>query len=708
MATLQKLRNMGPTLVIFVGVALAAFVLGDAWKILQPHQGSQTVGSVNGEEVLATDFQKLYEEYADAVKFMRGLNTLPEDELNMVKDEAWRSYVQNKVLKEEAEKIGLSVSAAELNAIVSAGEDPILQQTPFLDQQTGKFDKSILDNFLAQYAQLKDTPDFPEQYETIYRYWKFVERSILENALAYKYQTLILNTFLSNPVAAQSNFEANNASYDVEIAAYPYSAVNDADVTVSDAEVKALYNKNKEQYKQYTEARDIKYVSVRVTPSEADRKELEKEMAEYAEALKAEDADYSTIVRQANSMVPYSVVAWSKESYPEEVAVRLNETEANTVVEPFYNQSDDSYTTFKYLGKTTVADSIKYRQLVISAATPEAITALTDSIVKALKGGSDFAEVAKKYNQNGEEMWLTSAQYEGMNVEDINATFLNNIFAAKQGEYNIMNTGVATAKAIFQVTEKKNNVEKYQAVVVKRAVEFSSETYNEAYNKFSQYVASCKNIEDLEKNADGYRVLTLNNVYTSSHKIAGISNTRETIKWIFSTAKVGEVSPLYECGENDNLLVVALANVREKGYISIEDADASLRSQLIADKKAEKIIAELSGKNFDAVASTANVKSDTVKHITFGAPAYISLTSSNEPAICAAVASLEQGAVSAPIKGNNGVYVIRLIAKNTKGGEYNVESEQEALKINGQRSTARFMNDLIRNIDIVDNRYLYF
>jgi peptidyl-prolyl cis-trans isomerase D len=177
---------------------------------------------------------------------------------------------------------------------------------------------------------------------------------------------------------------------------------------------------------------------------------------------------------------------------------------------------------------------------------------------------------------------------------------------------------------------------------------------------------------------------------------------------LFSTAKVGEVSPLYECGENDNLLVVALSNVREKGYISIEDADASLRSQLIADKKAEKIIAELAGKSFDAVASTANVKSDTVKHITFGAPAYISLTSSNEPAICAAVASLEQGAVSAPIKGNNGVYVIRLIAKNAKGGEYNVENEQEALKVNGQRSTSRFMNDMIRNIEIVDNRYLYF
>lgn len=709
MATLQKLRNMGPMLVIFVGVALFAFIAGDAWRILQPHQGSQSVGSVNGEELLATDFQKMYEEYSEVVKFLRGTNALSEEELNQVKDQVWQDYVRNKVLTAEAEKIGLTVSTAELAAIVSAGEDPILQQTPFRNEQ-GKFDKSILDNFLTQYAQNKNDENFVQQYKKIYDYWKFVEKTITDNALAYKYQMLIYNTYLSNPVAAQNSFDASNATYDIEIAAYPYSAVPDADVKVSDADIKALYNKNKEQYKQYAESRDIKYVSHRVTPSDADRAELNKEMTEYAEALKAEDADCSTILRQASSMIPYSAVAWKKESYPEEVAVRLDEMEVNTVTAPIYNQSDDSYTTFKLIGKTTVADSIKYRQLAVAAATPEATTALADSIVTALKSGSDFAEIAKKYNQDGQEIWLTSEQYEGMNVEGVNATFLKNLFAAKQGDYNIMEVEGSPAKVIYQVIETKNNVQKYQVAVVKRAVEFSSDTYNSAYNKFSQFVASCKNIEDLEKNAEeyGYRVQTQSNLFTSTHKVANQNNTRETLKWIFTTAKPGEVSPLYECGENDNLLVVALTNIHEKGYMSFEEAGTSLRNQLIADKKAEKIMAELAGKKFEAVASTANVKSDTVKHITFNAPAYISLTSSSEPAICAAVTSMEKGAVSAPIKGNGGVYVIRLIAKNAKGGEYNAKNEQDALKAYGQRATSRFLNDLFEKTDIVDNRYLYF
>ncbi len=705
MATLQKLRNMGPMLIIFVGVALFAFIAGDAWRILQPHQGSQTVGSVNGEELLATDYQKMYEEYSDVLKILRQTNSLSEEELNQVKDEVWQNYVRNYIIKTEAEKIGLTVSTAELQEIVNAGQDPILMQTPFRNEQ-GKFDKNILNNFLAQYEQSKDNPE----YAQIYNLWKFVEKNITDNALAYKYQTLIQNSYLSNPVAAQSNYEANSSTYDVEIAAYPYTAIADKDVTVSDNEVKALYNKNKEQYKQYAESRDIKYVSYRVTPSDEDRAELNKEMNEYAEMLKADDADYATIVRQASSMIPYSAVAWQKKSFPEEVAVRLDETAINTVVAPIYNQSDDSYTTFKFLGKATVADSIKYRQVAITAETPEATQALADSIMGALNAGSDFAEIAKKYGQEGEEIWLTSAQYEGMMVDGMNATFLSSIIDAKKGEYSIIDIEASPVKIIYQVTDKRNEVEKYQAAVIKRQAEFSSDTYNAAYNKFSEYVAKCKTAEDLEKNAEeyGYRVLTQNNIYTSTHKIAGQNGTREALKWIFSTENTGNVSPLYECGENDNLLVVSLANIHTKGYMSMDETSVVLRNQIAADKKAEKIMSELAGKKFEAIASTANVKCDTVKHISFSAPTYISLTAASEPAISAAVANMEKGAVSAPIKGNAGVYVIRLIAKNAKGGEYNAKKEQDALKILGQRGASRFMNDLYEKAEIVDNRYIYF
>jgi peptidyl-prolyl cis-trans isomerase D len=228
----------------------------------------------------------------------------------------WQQYIQTQLLKAEAEKIGLTVSVAELQDIVAAGQSPMLQQTPFRNEQ-GRFDKTILDNFLVQYEQNKDNAEIAQQYAPMYEYWKFIEKTLMDNALAEKYQMLITNSFLSHSVAAQSNYEANNATYDIEVAAYPYSAVPEGDVKVSESDIQALYSKNKEQFKQPFESRDIKYVSYQVTPSEADRADLNNEMNEYAEMLKAADADCATIVRQANSEVPFSAVAWKKSSYPE-------------------------------------------------------------------------------------------------------------------------------------------------------------------------------------------------------------------------------------------------------------------------------------------------------------------------------------------------------------------------------------------------------
>lgn len=160
MATLQKLRNMGPLLVIFVGLALFAFIAGDAWRLFQSHTVDQNVGSVNGEKLSAMDFQKMYEEYTNAVKFARGTNALTEDEMNQVKDEVWSTYISNRVLSAEAEKAGLTVTATELQAIVDAGSDPLLAQTPFRNEK-GIFDKDILNNFLTQYENNKEKPRVP-------------------------------------------------------------------------------------------------------------------------------------------------------------------------------------------------------------------------------------------------------------------------------------------------------------------------------------------------------------------------------------------------------------------------------------------------------------------------------------------------------------------------------------------------------------------
>ena len=708
MATLQSLRDRGPLLLIFVGLALLAFIVGDALRLFQSPQGSQAVGSVNGEEVTATQFQQMFEEYSGVIQFARGNAPLSEAENNQLKDQVWNEYLQNEIIKKEAEKLGLTVTDAEILAVVTKGEYPLLQQTPFRNAE-GKFDIDILNDFLSQYESNKNVPELVQQLKPAYDYWCFIEKSIKNELLAQKYQSLIASTFLSNPIAAENSFNASNTTYDIEIKAYPYSAIADSTIKISDSDRQRAYDTEKLIYKEPYQSRDIKYVSYTVTPSEQDHAALRSELSEQATLL-TQESDYASIVRNAGSETNYSELAWTKSAYPEEVRLRLDSLEVNQVVGPIYNQSDNSYTVFKFLGKSTLPDSVQFRVLPVVTDSPEKIAALADSLLNVLKKGADFKELSAKYGQaNNDSLWMTSAMYDGAAPQSDDAAYISAIISGKKGEYNTLTLSNG-ATLIYQVIGSKNPVTKYNAAVIKRTVEFSNETYNEAYNKFSQYVATCKSIEDLEKNAEeyGFRVMTQNRVFNTTHNIAQISDTRKAIRWIFSEAEVGEVSPLYECGENNNFLVVALTGINEKGYTSMDKLSLIVNNRARADKKAEKIISELTGKSFDEIGNIAGVKSDVIERISFAAPTYVKSISANETVISAAVTRLLPEEVSAPIKGDNGVYVIKLKSVNKGKREFNADSEQAVLKAQGLRNMNYFMSDLIENANIEDNRYLYF
>ena len=153
--TLQTIRSKGPLLVVVIGLALFAFIAGDAWKVLQPHQGKQDVGEVNGKTLTAQEYQKMVDEYTEVIKLDTGMFlTLNDDQLTQVKDQVWQSYVNNQLIAAEAAKLGLTVSKAEVQAIIEEGTNPLLMQTPFRNPQTGAFDKDMLKKFLVDYAHL--------------------------------------------------------------------------------------------------------------------------------------------------------------------------------------------------------------------------------------------------------------------------------------------------------------------------------------------------------------------------------------------------------------------------------------------------------------------------------------------------------------------------------------------------------------------------
>lgn len=713
MATLQNIRSKGPLLVIAVGLALFAFIAGDAWRVLQPHQ-SQDVGEVNGDVLSAQDYQSMVDEYAEVVKFTSGTSALSDDQLNQLRDEVWRTYVNNQLIEAEAEKLGLTVSKEEIKSIINEGTHPLLAQTPFRNPQTGAFDKDMLMKFLADYAKMNQgqmPAQYAEYYNSLYKVWSFIEKTLVQTRLQEKYSNLIAKSLLSNPVEAQMTFDGRIDQKDMLLAAVPYSSIVDSTITVTDAELKAAYNEKKEQYRQYVETRNIKYIDVQVTASDEDKAELRKEMDEYTAQLAGATSDYSAVVRSTGSEQPYVDLYYTTRALPSDVVARLDSVAMGDVYGPYYNALDNTMNSFKKLAKASMPDSIQYRQIQVVAETPEKTKTLADSIYNAIKGGADFAEVAKKYGQTGESVWITSANYEGAQVDGDNLKYIT---AVTTGETNdLQNLSLAQGNVILQVTGKKAYKDKYKVAVVKRAVEFSKDTYSKAYNDFSQFIAANNTLDKLVANAEdaGYRLLDRTDLYSAEHSIGGVRGTKEALRWVFS-AKPGEVSGLYECGESDHMMVVGLVSVAPEGYRSLAAVQNDLRMQLIRDKKAEKIMADMKAANastFDQYKGLANAVSDSVKHVTFDASAFVSVLRSSEPLVSAYASVGAMNQLSAPIKGNAGVFVLQPYAEEKLNETYDEKAEVDKLQGMYTNLVVRqFVNDLYLKANVKDDRYLFF
>lgn len=719
MTALGKIRSKGILLIIIIGLGLFAFIAEEAFRSCNGIKGqnSQQIGEVLGEKIYVQDFQKLLEEYQDAMKLTMRTDNLSEDQLNQLKDQVWQQLVSERVMKEDCKKLGLTVTEDELQNVLNDGTNQLLTQTPFVNQQTDRFDVSILKQFIDAYrkAEASNNSQQLDQMRPAYNYWLFVEKNLRTQLLAQKYQSLLANCVLSNKVEAKMAFNEENEEAQIQLASIAYNTIKDADIKVTDEELKAKYEELKPAFRQQQETRDVKMVDVQVKASATDRAQLQKDMAGYQKQL-AEAADPTQVVSKSGSMIQYiglPVSGKAFQQYPD-IASKIDSMAVGTtgVVE---NTKDNTYNIVRILSRTELPDSVEFRQIQVGGKTLEAARASADSIQKALAAGGDFQAIAKRYGQDSTTTWFTGAMYEqASTMSQDNRTYIEALLNGAVG--STQNIELTQGNVVIQVLNRKAMKSKAVAAVIKKEIRFSDNTYSKAYNRFSQFVTQSQaSLADLQKHATkfGYTVQDLNDFATSSHTVGNVggSGIRDAIKWIFE-AKEGQVSQLFEAGkENDHLLVLCMTKIHPQGYRPWDDAQVKeiLKREVIRDKKAEMIMAKLKGVNSIAAAQAKGAKVSTVNQITFAAPAFIQATGAAEPALSGAVAATAQGKFcSAPVKGNAGVYVFQVVKKQMRPAKYNEEQQIQMCRQRAMQYMGNFMQDLVFGAGVVDSRYLFF
>ncbi len=713
MAALGKIRSKGTFLIIIIGLGLFGFIAGDMFRSCEStgRERSNRVGEILGEKIGAQDYQAYVEEFVECTKI-----TAPQANDDQLRSMAWNSFLQNKILENEANKLGITVTIDELNDVMKQGTHNVLMEmanvTGFVNQQTGRFDFNAYQKFISEYkTQRNANPQLAEQYDKIHKFVLFKERQLREQLLAEKYQTLLAACVLSNPIEAKFNFDASNQESDIELAYFDFKSVNDKDVKITEDDLKNKYNEKKEMFRIPEEIRSIKYILVKKVASAADRAKLNSDLTKFAEQLRG-GASPETVVRESRSNVAYLGVPVKKTAFSNDIASRLDSVAVGGVLGPVESTVDNTLNVIKVIAKNTLPDSVEYRAIYVQGKNNEETKTKADSVYNAVVGGGDFEAIAKKYAQNGAKNWMTTAQYEratSMSKDD--ATFINTL--NNLGVNETKNLPLAQGNVIIQVTNRKNMVDKYDVAVVKRDITYSDETSHATSDKFKQFVAANQSLEAMEKNAKkaGYDILEAKNVLTSQGSIPGITNSRDALKWVFEADK-NDVSEVITCGANrDEMVVMVLTDIYPKGYMPLENSEIKeyVQNEVLKDKKSKMLLEKLNGVKSVAEAKAKGAQTTEVTQITFASPSFVSALQAREPALSGAVAATEKGKFSArPVVGNAGVYVFQVKDRRTLDGKFDAKESATRTAQSYMQSLRSMMQELYINANVVDNRYLFF
>ncbi|MEA4905524.1 MAG: peptidylprolyl isomerase [Petrimonas sp.] len=711
MATLQKIRDKGVLLVAIIGIALLAFILGDLFTsgntLFAKSRDKAFV--VNGQVISTKEYADRIAEWENFQKMVSGQTSLDENTTQQIKEAVYDQMVRERMLDNQAAKLGLAVSKAEINDLVH-GEtiSPLLQQLPFfLDPQTGMFDREGLVRFLSIVNSPAGSLQ-PEERAVVDQYksmWLFIENMLKYQRLQEKYTSLLANAVMVNDVEAKTAFDLLQQNADMAYVMKSYFSVPDSSVTVTDQEVKSFYDKNKSAFRMNVPLAKITYFTKEVVPSDADFAEVEAQANEAYQKL-TEAANPAPIVADYSD-APFRDVYLSANALTEGQKSFVESASVSDIKGPV--REGDAFTIYKLLDKTVAPDSIHLRMMAIPDATmagqDSLVTHFVDSIFNEIQSGRSFAEVANSLNpqsNGGDVGWAREIDLAQAGIDIVKAAF-----SAPVGQAFKMK--IPGQQVVIQVEEKTAPVQKYKIATINMPVIVSEKTSNNVDNELNQFVSDpnvSKNFNELATQK-GYFVVPDARVSANDFSLMQIPGSRQVVTWAVNEKKMGTVRKF----DITNMRIIArIDHVYPAGTAPLSEVSSSIRSRLSNDKKAEKIIAGLTTENLgslDAYAAKMESKVDTVKFVNFTTRNITGL--GFEPVLNAFSAYAPLNTLTPPTKGNMGVYVVNVLNRTQGTETYNAKAQKDQMQgSNAYMLQMQSIETLKNKLKVVDNRFVFF
>ena len=665
MATLQSIRNHGTILLVVVGVAMLAFILGDFLNSGSSffNKNRENVAEIAGHQVHYTEYEAAKEQLQEVYKIETGTNDINEDLTIQLRNQAWQMMLMDYTLREQAEKIGMDVTADELSELcIGANPHQIIQQRRAFYDETGKFNRFALVNFLNSIAVEPEDAEQAANLQQAKNYWMYWEKAVRLTYLQEKYTNLLSNMITANNLDAKYAYEARQTSVDAQYVQQPYYAVADSLVKVTESDIKKLYNERKELYKQ-TPNRSIQYVSFPIVPSAEDYADVEKLIKSLENDFRTKE-DIAAIVN-SNSDVLYDGRDYSEETIPAEYKDFAFGKGVKKGACTELNFADDTYSIARVMDcGYNKADSVK---LVL---------------------------VANDENTEDVELgWFKAS--------DLQKNIAEPAFNGKKGEKFTVASGMG--EQTFQIADKSKATPKVKLAILSRKVTASSKTYGALYNQAKQFVVANNNADSLRQAAlaEGMSITPVYALNENTDKVNDLKNSRPIVRWAFE-AKAGQVSDVFECG--NQFVVAALTEVNDGEYRPLEAVRAELIIAATNDKKAEYIMNQLNGvSTLEAAAELFDTDVKTAEGISlssfrFGAAGV-------EPAVVGTALTIDANTLSAPVKGTNGVYILTVGEKKVAEGALDAAQEIQQLNMRTSYSLPYQAVSLIEEkAKVVDNR----